>query len=96
MKLSKRIIRLLETGRIVVDIKYLESGIWGYCIKDEHRVEISVRLCMKSRVRTLVHEVLHYIFPRNTEKQTLRLEDEVYNSLTPLEHKRLARSVRIL
>jgi hypothetical protein len=53
-------------------------GVWYYddCIKIDPRKEI---------IPTIIHEVLHDLFPNNWEGWTLRLESKIINILKPYD-----------
>lgn len=82
MKPINLIIRLLNSNKVDVHFVYFRDGSWGECDYGNDELLINKRLCTASRVTTLIHEALHYIYSDNDEAETLRLEKEVYDALT--------------
>lgn len=56
-------------------------GACGYCYFDSS-IEIDYR---KLLIPTVIHEVLHDMYPENWEGWTLRLESKLVNILTPYD-----------
>lgn len=81
MKHIDKIVNLLNSNKVLVRLKHLK-GLWGLCVYEDDELHINKRLCTASQVTTLIHECLHYLYPKNSEERTLELEKEVYNSLT--------------
>lgn len=81
MKNISKVIRLLNSNKVEVKLKYLK-GVWGWCVYEEDELWINKRLCTPSQVTTLIHECLHYIYPEKTEEEILELESETYKALT--------------
>jgi hypothetical protein len=81
MKDITKIIKLLNSNKVEVKLKYLK-GLWGLCVYEDDELWINKRLCTPSQVTTLIHECLHYLYEENSEERTLELEAEVYKALT--------------
>lgn len=94
MRMAKRILRLIYSGRVYVEIAYLGHGHWGECIDDV--LIISKRLCEKSQVTTLIHEALHFLYPKHTERQVLAMERSVFKGLLYSEYLKFTRFIRRL
>ena len=81
MKDIDKIIKLLNSNKVEVKLKYLK-GVWGLCVYEDDELHINKRLCTNSQVTTLIHECLHYLYEENSEEKTLELEAHVYSTLT--------------
>lgn len=90
----RKILRLLSSGRIKLELHRLVPGLWGLYDFSDRTISIRKSLCEKSKIRTLVHECLHAINPTRHENWVRARENEVVASLTASEYKTLARIVR--
>lgn len=77
-KIFKRVIRLIETS----DLKFFKlkklKGIMGYC-EWENGIGLDYR---RELIPTLVHECIHFLYPKWSETQVLYAEKRVINSAT--------------
>jgi predicted SprT family Zn-dependent metalloprotease len=50
---------------------------WGQCFLNTKLIEIDPRQKSKKYLGTLIHELLHYYFPKLSEKRVLKLEKQI-------------------
>lgn len=82
MKLIKQVLRLLKQG---VTIEHRLIKDYGLCYHFE-RIVIRATLSEKNKVRTLIHECLHWLYPELSERSVRALEDDLFNKLTRHEY----------
>ena len=82
MKPINHIIRLLNSNEVDVCFVYFRDGSWGECDYCNKELLINKRLCTASRVTTLIHECLHFVYSTLNEDEVLIMEKEVYDALT--------------
>lgn len=96
MKPAKRIIRLIQSGRVTIEKRYLKSGLWGLCDYEDGILFISKPLCETSQVKALIHESLHFLHPSKSERWVRSQERIVFDGLLHAEFLELARILRRL
>ena len=81
---------LLESGYKVIltsnvsksKKKGLASGIKGYIVPDDLKIYINKNIGVNDRVITLVHELLHEIYPVWTEGKVSQASERIFQRLT--------------
>jgi len=61
---------LLRKPMSIKDIKLVERNLryyWGYAYPTVRRIEISTNLTDKQYMDTLIHEILHVLYPKDSE-----------------------------
>ena len=92
----KQILKLLEGKRVVITVCSLDkrAHFWGLCDYVDRELFVSKRLCERNRIRTLIHESVHFLYPQFSEVTVLAIENDVYTHLTQDEYTRLAALVK--
>jgi len=83
---------LLASKKVTVVLRSMKC--WGLCDYKKNRLSIRESLGERNKVRTLVHECAHYLYPELTEKTILCIERDVYRSLTGDEYSTLLRFLK--
>ncbi len=74
----------------IIERKLGRSGCWGFCYWDKNRIEIDVRLKGRMRLRTTLHELLHFVFgPDLPEYKVLSAEKIIGNALWDQKYRRI-------
>jgi hypothetical protein len=63
---------LLRKPMSIKDIKLVERNLryyWGYAYPTVRRIEISTNLTDKQYMDTLIHEILHVLYPKDSESK---------------------------
>ena len=76
----RSILALLRSGRVTVC--YCHIPEWGLCDWSEREITIRARLSRKNKVRTLIHECIHYLHPSFGEDTVLLIERDIFNGLS--------------
>ena len=88
---------LKEIMRVPVSVVFRwEDGVFGSCDGNNKRVPIVINLVLHQKtdaVRTFIHEILHLIRPKMSERNIRKLEKKVWDSLTAKEHFLLAKKL---
>lgn len=96
MKHSSKIVRLLKKKRVNVTIASLTGNLWGLCDFEDRELFIKKSLSEKNKVKTLIHECLHFLYPKKRELWVLRIENEVFRALLKTEYEYLLNYIRRL
>lgn len=95
MKPVRRIIRLLQSGRVTIEKRRrLDGGLWGWCHHEDRVLYIYRRLREKSQVRILIHESLHFLYPAADEVWIYEQEKIIFSGLLHEEFLELCRMLR--
>lgn len=104
MKKSKthimEILALHAGGKILITLENLPAGIWGGNDYDDDGDEdppsimISKKLCLNSKIKTLIHESLHVLYRSGSEKWVRAREEETYRTLSKFNRKKLETLLR--
>ena len=86
MKLISQILRLLKSGKVKIEHRLIRD--YGYCYINE-RIIIRATLCESNKVRTLIHECVHWLYPELNEKTVLEIESDLFESLSVKEYGKL-------
>jgi len=76
-KKRKLIINEKKLGRV----RFNGGSVWGLAYKDDNLIEIDPRQKPKRYLNTLVHELLHIVFPEASEKQITQAANVVVKEL---------------
>lgn len=96
MNPARRSIRLLQSGRVTIEKRYLKSGLWGLCDHEDGILFIGKHLCETSQVKALIHESLHFLNPSKSERWVRSQERTVFDGLLHAEFLELVRILRRL
>lgn len=83
MKLINQIVRLLRSGAVTIEHRAIKE--YGLCY-NEQRIVIRRWLCERNKVKTLIHECLHCLYPELSEESVRMLEKDVYDNLTTKQY----------
>ena len=78
------VVREKKLGRERVD----GSKVWGFCYKDDNLIEIDPRQRPKRYFNTLVHELLHLVFPDASETKITRSADIIVRELWKAKYRK--------
>lgn len=81
----RRLHRLLQDRPEIFEIKKLRIKR-GYCHDDGNRIELDYR---DEIISTLIHEVLHYIYPEWEEEKIAKYERWIINKLSKTQVKNI-------
>jgi len=81
VQLIRKCIALLRSG---VPIEQGRIDVWGQCYFDE-RIVINIDLSDEDKVRTLLHECIHWLHPRWPEVVVLSMEKHAFAYLEHMD-----------
>ena len=61
--------------------KAIACGVKGYILPDSLKIFINKSFGINDRVITLIHELLHEIYPSKSEQQVDKLSKKIFNDL---------------
>ena len=64
------------------------SKVWAFCYKDDYLIEIDPRQRPKKYFNTLVHELLHLVFPDASETKVTRSADIIVRELWKAKYRK--------
>ena len=71
-KVKKR--KLLASGKVQV---------WGECDWDTATLSVSTSIYLPAKLKTLLHECLHWTYPKATEEEILKMEEIEWAKIGP-------------
>lgn len=74
---------------LVTERKLGREQAWGLAYKDEKRIELEKAMRGKKRMKTLVHEALHQVFPEASESRILKAGIIIGNILWEQSYRRV-------
>lgn len=85
MTLIKQILRRLKKG-VVIEHRLMRD--YGLCYFDE-KIVIRATLSERNKVKTLIHECVHWLYPELSEKAVRVIEKDLYEKLSDKEYGQL-------
>lgn len=88
----KQIYEALKDENLVIRFKWLPKRDYGWIMEVGDKQVISINIFDKI-VEIVIHEILHQLNPRWTEKQVLKKEERICRKLTIRQKKYILRIV---
>lgn len=63
--------------------------LFGYCDYDRGALTVDRTFPMEERLKTLLHECIHWVCPKLEEEEVLRLENEEWARIAPSSVRKL-------
>jgi hypothetical protein len=74
--------------RIKIKKKVLKQ-YWGYAYPEEDRIEIDPRLRSRRFLNTLIHEILHVLYPNDSETKISENADTITHYIWHENYRRI-------
>lgn len=95
----KKIIAMLEKGKLHVKLvreHTLPKGTWGTCSYKNKKIKVWKKLTTRGKVYVLIHECIHFLKPKKSEKWVRKCGKKIFDELTELEREELESYLRRL
>lgn len=85
---------MLRSPSVTVDVCTLDE--WGLCDYEDKTLFVRKTLSENNRIRTLIHEGVHYLNPSFKEDTVLLIERDLYQSLTKADRADLLPHIKVV
>lgn len=91
----EKILALLASGKVRITLVWrLPFGIedcWGYCDeKNDKEILIKRTLCLNSRTLILIHECLHWLYPKRNHGWVIPQTRKIYEGLSCAQREKFS------